>query len=179
MRTVLGVLVIAAGCAALGQELAVHWVFHGVLAGSVLGHAVVWQSDPADTAAVITVITLATLAVTDVHWLNIGKRMVELRTLHAIGWPAEGVVRLVAYDALVVGAVGGLAGGVADLACSVAIAHDLPPGLLLAAVVVTGTGIVISLVAAGLSAVGRLGLPDQDGSRFHRSSGLQSGRATL
>jgi putative ABC transport system permease protein len=179
MRTALAVLLIATGCAALGQELAVHWVFHGVLAGSVLGRTVVWQSDPADTVAVITVLIVATLAVTDVHWLNIGKRMLELRTLHAIGWPAEGVVRLVAYDALLVGAVGGLAGGVADLAASMAIAHDLPASLLLVAVAVTGAGIVISLVAAGLSAVGRLRLPDQDGSRTHPSSGLQSGRATV
>jgi putative ABC transport system permease protein len=169
--TALGVLVIALGCAALGQELAVRWVFHGILVGSALGRAVVWQSNPADLAAAATILALTTLAVADMHWLNIGKRALELRTLHAIGWPAESVVRLVVVDAVLVGAIGGLAGCAADLAGSLAILHRVPAGVLLVAAAVAVLGVGMSLVALGLAALARRRLHDLDGSHARERTG--------
>jgi putative ABC transport system permease protein len=162
-RTGIGVLVIALGCAALGQELAVRWVFHGVLVGTVLGRAVVWQSDSGQLAAALMIVALTSLAVADVHWLNAGRRALELRTLHAIGWPAESVVRLIVLDAVQVGALGGLAGCAADLAGSLAVTHRVPAGVLAVAACVAALGVVISLIALGLAALARRGLRDRDG----------------
>jgi hypothetical protein len=159
-RSAIGVLVIALGCAALGQELAVRWVFHGVLVGTVLGRAVVWQSDPALLAAALTIVALTTLAVADVHWLHAGRRALEIRTLHAIGWRAESVVRLIVLDAVLVGALGGLTACAADLAGSLAVTHRVPAGVILVAASVAGLGVVISLVALGLAALARPGQRD-------------------
>jgi putative ABC transport system permease protein len=135
-------------------------VFHGVLVGMVLGRAVVWQSDPALLAAALTIAALTTLAVADVHWLHAGRRALELRTLHAIGWRAESVVRLIVLDAVLVGALGGLAGCAADLAGSLAVTHRVPAGVILVAASVAGLGVVISLVALGLAALARPGQRD-------------------
>jgi len=154
-RTVLGVVVLALGCAAVGQELAAQWVFHGVIAGSVLGRAVMWQSDSASLGAAVTVLALTTLALADIHWLNIGKRALELRTLHAIGWPARKLVRLVVLKAALVGALGGLAGCTTDLAGALAVTQSVPVGMLLVAATVFGLGVVVSLVALGLAALAR------------------------
>jgi hypothetical protein len=154
-RTAFGVVMLALGCAAVGQELAARWIFHGMIVGSVLGRAVVWQSGPADLAAAVIILAVTTLAVADVHWLNTGQRAPELRTLHAIGWPARNVVRLVLVDAVVVGALGGLAGGTVDLAGALAVTQHVPAGMLLASAAVFGLGVVISLVALGLAALAR------------------------
>jgi hypothetical protein len=154
-RTALGVVVLALGCAAVGQELAARWVFHGAIVGSVLGRAVVWQTDSASLGAAVTVLALTTLAVADLHWLNIGKRALELRTLHAIGWPARKVVRLVVLQAVLVGALGGLAGCATDLVGVLAVTQSVPVGMLLVAATVSGLGVVVSLVALGLAALAR------------------------
>jgi len=156
---------LALGGAAVGQELAARWIFHGMIVGSVLGRAVVWQSGPADLAAAVIILAVTTLAVADMHWLNTGKRALELRTLHAIGWPARNVVRLVLADAVVVGALGGLAGGTVDLAGALAITQRVSAGMLLVAASVFGLGVIISLVALGLAALARPVLRDLDRRR--------------
>jgi hypothetical protein len=164
-RSAPGVVVLALGCAAVGQELAAHWVFHGVIVGSVLGRAVVWQADPAGLGASVAVLVVTTLAVADMHWLDLGKRALELRTLRAIGWPARRIVRLVAPRAVLVGALGGLAGCTADLLAAVAVTQREPAGMLLVAASVFALGVVVSLVALGLAALARPRLGDLDSVR--------------
>jgi hypothetical protein len=164
-RTALGVVVLALGCAAVGQELAAQRVFHGIIVGSVLGRAVVWQTDPADLVAAVTVLAVTTLAVADVHWLNIGKRALELRTLHAIGWPSRSVVRLVVLEAVLAGAMGGLAGCSLDLVGGLAVTHTVSAGMLLVAASVFALGVFISLVALGLAAIARARVGDLDAGR--------------
>jgi predicted lysophospholipase L1 biosynthesis ABC-type transport system permease subunit len=130
----------------------VRWVFGGVVVGSLLGLPFWWQDDPVDLAAVLTVVALATVTMTDISWLN-AERAVELRTLRAIGWSARGVARLAVSEAALLGVTGGVVGGVLDIAGILAVVHRIPFGLLPVVAVVVGTGVAMNLIATGVSAV--------------------------
>jgi ABC-type lipoprotein release transport system permease subunit len=107
-----------------------------------------------DLAAVLTVVALATVTVTDISWLS-AERAVELRTLRAIGWSARGVARLAVSEAALLGVAGGLAGSVLDVAGILAVVHRVPAGLLPVMAVVVGTGVAMAMVASGVPAVAR------------------------
>jgi hypothetical protein len=155
-RTALGALVIAVACAALGLELAVRWVFSDLVVGFWPGRAVPWQANAVDIGAVLVILAMATVTVADIDWLTAGDRATELRTLRAIGWPASGVVRLVAWEAVLLGLAGGLVASVLEVAGSLAVVHHAPVRLLLAAAMVAGAGTVVSLAGVSLAAaVGR------------------------
>jgi hypothetical protein len=151
-RTALAVLVIAASCGALGQDLSVRWASGGTLVNSWLGHPILWQVDPIDTAVVIATLLMAAGTVAELDRLNADQLAVERRTLKAIGWSAYRVARLAAWEATLLGLAGGFAAGVIDVAGGMTIAHRVPAGMLAAAAVVTGTGVLVSLVGAALSA---------------------------
>jgi hypothetical protein len=162
-RTAVGVAVLALGCATVGQELTGQLVFHGIVVGSFLGRAVVWQTDGADLLAAVIVLGVTMLAVADVQWLTIGDRALDFRTLQAIGWPARSVVRLVVSQAALVGALGGVAACAVDLAGCVAVTRSIPAGMLPVAASVCGLGVIISLIALGLAAAARPRPRDLDG----------------
>ena len=63
LRIAAGALVIAAACAALGEELALRWAFGGVLVGSFLGRPVSWQAGTPDVAAVVMMLAMATITI--------------------------------------------------------------------------------------------------------------------
>ena len=152
-RIVVGALVIAVACALLGGELALRWAFGGVLVGSVAGRPVSWLAGPGDVPAVLALLVMATITVADVDWLAAADRALEVRTLRAIGWPTSRVARLVTREAALLGIVGGVTAGVLDVVGCLAVAHQVPGRVLTAAAVAAGTGLLLSLVAAGLSAV--------------------------
>ena len=152
-RTAAGALVIAVACASLGGELGLRWAFGGVLVGSVTGRAVSWLAGPSDVPAVLALLVMATITVADVDWLTAADRAAEVRTLRALGWPASGEARLVAGQAALLGIVGGVTAGVLDVVGCLAVAHQVPGPVLTAAAVAAGAGLLLSLVAAGLSAV--------------------------
>jgi putative ABC transport system permease protein len=151
-RSGLALAVTVVACAAFGLELAVQWIFGGVIVGSWLGYAVSWQLDTADLIAVIVILALATITMTDIGWRNGAERSAELRTLRAIGWPAYGVARLAASEALVLGLVGGAIASALDVAVILAIVQQPPPRLALAAMAAIGLGGTMSLVTVTLSA---------------------------
>jgi hypothetical protein len=152
-RTWLRVLVIAASCGALGQLLATRWAFGGTLVISWLGHVVSLQPDPIDTSVVIVTLVLAAVTVAELDWPTVRRQVLERQTLQAIGWSAGGLVRLVGWEALLLGLTGGFAAGVIDLAGGLVIAHRLPAGMLAAAAAAAGAGVLVSFAGAALSAV--------------------------
>jgi putative ABC transport system permease protein len=152
-RTAVGALVIAVACAPLGAELALRWAFGGALVGSVAGRPVSWLTGPGDVSAVLALLVMATITVADVDWLAAADRAVQVRTLRALGWPASGHARLVAAEAALLGIVGGVTAGVVDVVGCLAVAHQVPGRVLTAAAVAAVAGVLLSLVAAGLSAV--------------------------
>ncbi len=152
-RTALRVLVIAASCGALGQELAMRWAFGGTLVVSWLGHVVSWQEDPIDTSVVITTLAMATVAVAELDWLSAYQQAFERRTLQAIGWSACGVARLAASEAMLLGLAGGITASVIEVAGGLVIADRMSAGMLAAATVATGAGVLVSLAGAAFAAV--------------------------
>jgi putative ABC transport system permease protein len=151
-RTALGAVLITGASAVLGLELTVRWVFGGVLVGSWLGLPFSWQDDPVDLAAVLTIVALATVTMTDISFLSAGQRAGELRTLRAIGWPARGVARLAVGEAALLGLVGGVAASVLDVAGVLALVHRPPAGLAMMAIAIIGAGVTLSMIATSLSA---------------------------
>ncbi len=152
MRGALSMLVIAVAGTALGTVLAMRWVFGGVIVGSWLGVPVAWQVSGIDVAALITLLVLATITITDISWLAGAERGTELRTLRAIGWPALGVVRLAAGQALLPGLAGGVVASLLDVMAIGVVTHHVPTGVIPVVAIVIATGAAISLLAAGLSA---------------------------
>ncbi len=144
--------VVTVACALLGLELAVRWVFGGAVVGSWLGQPFSWQDDPVDLAAVLTVVVLAAITVTDIRWFSAGEHAVELRTLRAIGWSAVSVARLAAGEAMLPGLAGGAIASALDVMAIGTVVHSVPSGLLPVVGIVVATGAVTSLIAAALSA---------------------------
>lgn len=151
-RTALRIVVITVACAVLGAEIAVRWLFGGVVVGSWLGGTVSWQQQPIDAAAVIIVCALAVLASADIGWRNGADRLAESRTLRAIGWPSRELARLAAGEAVLVGLTGGTLAAAMDVAGIAALVPRPPAGLALVALIAAAAGAVISLTAAALSA---------------------------
>lgn len=147
----LRLLVIVAACGAFGLEFAVRWAFDGVIVGSWFGGAVWWQVGPVDLAAVITIIMLAVVAMTDISWRNGADWSAGRRTLRAMGWSASGVAGLAASEALLLGLSGGIIASALDVAGILAIVHRPPAGLAVVAVAVIGLGVMLSLLTVSLS----------------------------
>jgi putative ABC transport system permease protein len=152
-RLALRLVVTVGACAAFGLEFAVRWAFGGVIVGSWLGFPVSWQDGPVDLAAVITIVLLALVAMTDIGWRNGADWSADLRTLRAIGWSAYGVARLAAGEALLLGLAGGLLASALDVAGIIAIVHQPPPSLAVVAMAVIGLGVTLSLISTSLSAL--------------------------
>jgi putative ABC transport system permease protein len=152
LHSALSVLVIAIAGTALGALLAVRWMFGGVIVGSWFGAPIAWQASSVDVAAVITLLVLATITMTDISWLTCAERAPELRTLRAIGWSALSVARLAAGEAVLPGLAGGAIASVLNVLAIGAVVHRVPLGLIPVVATVMGAGALISLTASGLSA---------------------------
>lgn len=154
-RAILGALALSVGVCALTLLLVLQWAFQGTAVGSVLADAVAVQVTGADRIAVVTIIGLAVLAVIDVIYLNVRDRAGELAVLHAVGWPAGALARLVCYEGLTLGLAGSLAGAATGLAGALAFAG--PEGrardAVLAAALAVAVGTVLACAAAAVPAL--------------------------
>jgi len=149
-HALLGVLVIALASAALSLELTVRWAFRGAVQ-SWAGRSISWQGTLVDVAAVLVIVTMATVTVADLDSANLRERAAETRTLRAIGWSARDLARLRVRRAVRLGlAGGGLAGALVLLGGQVA-AGAAPPLLIGVAGLAAAAGVAMSLLAAGLS----------------------------
>jgi putative ABC transport system permease protein len=151
-RTLIGLVSLAVGIAALTVLGAVTVAFRGVVIGSMLGDAVAVQVRGVDYVAVTATIVLGVLAVADVMFLNIRERAAELATIRSFGWRESALTRLVVTEGAVIGAVGALAGAALGLAGAAEFAGQLPGRLLLAAVLACGVGVLVTVCAALLPA---------------------------
>ena len=106
-RTLVGVVSLAVGVAALTLLTAITVAFRGVVVGSLLGDAVAVQIRGVDYVAVIATVLLGLLAVADVVFLNIRERAAELATIRSFGWPERTLDRMIVTEGAVIGALGG------------------------------------------------------------------------
>jgi putative ABC transport system permease protein len=151
-RTLVGMLALATGVAALTLLTAVTLAFRGVVIGSLLGDAVAVQVRGVDYIAVAATVALGVLAVADVLFLNIRERAAELATFRATGWPEHALSRLVVSEGILIGVAGSVTGAAAGLTGAALFAGTLPARLLAAAAAAVGAGILITAAAALLPA---------------------------
>jgi putative ABC transport system permease protein len=151
-RTLIGVLSLAVGIAALTLLTAVTFAFRGVVVGTLLGDAVTVQVRGVDYIAVGATVALGTLAVTDVVFLNITERAAELATMRSFGWREGALARLVVTEGAVIGVIGSLAGAGLGLWAAAQLAGLLPARLVAIAVAAVAAGIIVTAAAALLPA---------------------------
>ena len=151
-RTLIGVVSLAVGIAALTLLTAVTVAFRGVVVGSLLGDAVAVQVRGVDYLAAGATVALGVLAVADVVFLNITERAAELATIRSFGWRDTALARLVITEGAIIGVAGSLAGAASGLAAAAWFAGQLPARLLAIAAAAAAAGIIITAAAALLPA---------------------------
>jgi putative ABC transport system permease protein len=151
-RTLIGMVSLAVGIAALTLLAAITAAFRGVIVGSLLGDAVAVQVRGVDYVAAGATVVLGVLAVADVVFLNITERAAELATLRSFGWRDTVLARLVVTEGAIIGLAGSLAGAGLGLAAAAWFAGHLPARLLYIAAAVVLTGIVVTAAATLLPA---------------------------
>ena len=161
-RTLIGVVSLAVGIAALTLLTAVTVAFRGVVVGSLLGDAVAVQVRGVDYVAAGATVALGVLAVADVVFLNITERAAELATIHSFGWRDAALARLIITEGAIIGVVGSLAGAACGLGTAAWFAGQLPARLLAIAAAAVAAGIIITAAAALLPAALLRRLPTAD-----------------
>ena len=151
-RTLVGVLALAVGVAGLTLLAAVTFAFRGVVVGSLLGNAVAVRVRAVDYVAVAATVTLGVLAIADVVALNVGERAAELATIRSFGWRESVLARMVITEGAVIGIAGSLAGAGLGLVGAARFTGQLSAGLLAAAAVAAGAGVLVTAGAALLPA---------------------------
>jgi hypothetical protein len=151
-RTLIGVVSLAVGIAALTLLTAVTFAFRGVVVGSLLGDAVAVQVRGVDYIAAGATAALGVLAVADVVFLNITERAAELATIRSFGWRDTALARLVITEGAIIGVAGSLTGAGLGLAAAAWFAGHLPARLLAIAAAAAAAGIIITAAAALLPA---------------------------
>jgi hypothetical protein len=148
----LPVAVIALAGAALSLELADRWAFRGAVQ-SWAGRSISWQGTLVDIAAVLVIVTMATVTVADLDPASLRERAAEARTLRATGWSARDLARLRVRRAIRLGlAGGGIAGALVLLGGQVA-AGTAPPPLIGVVGLAAAAGVAMSLLTVGLSTI--------------------------
>jgi hypothetical protein len=147
-RTLVGVIGLAVGVAALTLLVAISIAFRGAVIGSLLGDAVTVQVRGVDYVAVTATVLLGVLAVADVVFLNIRERAAELATIRSFGWPERILTRLVVTEGALIGLAGAVIGAGAGLAAAAAFTGQLTPRLFLAAALSAVAGVLLTAAAA-------------------------------
>ncbi|WP_370094665.1 FtsX-like permease family protein [Streptacidiphilus sp. MAP12-20] len=140
-RSALGAAGLALGVAAFTVLLGVTLAFHGEVAGSLLGNAVVAQARTVDYASVALSLLLGAAGAVDVLVLSQRERAADLAVLRACGWSGGELARLSLAEGVWLSALGGVLGAGAGLG----VLATLGQGLL-------GGGRVVDLTSAGLLA---------------------------
>jgi ABC-type lipoprotein release transport system permease subunit len=151
-RTLIGVVSLAVGIAALTLLTAVTFAFRGEIVGSLLGDAVAVQVRGVDYIAAGATVALGVLAVADVVFLNITERAAELATIRSFGWRDTTLARLVVTEGAIIGITGSLAGAASGLAAAAWFAGHLPARLPAIAAAAVAAGTIITAAATLLPA---------------------------
>jgi hypothetical protein len=150
-RTLLGIVSLAIGTAALTVLVGASLAFKNLLVGTLLGGAVSVQVSGSDYAAVTVIIVLSLGAIADVLYLNQRERASELALLRATGWRARAIAALTTIEGVWIALLGSLLGGAIGLAATAEISGAIPATLLLTTAAATGAGLIAGTAAAVLT----------------------------
>ncbi|MEV6417387.1 FtsX-like permease family protein [Kribbella sp. NPDC051718] len=149
MRSLLAVLALTVGVAAVTLLAAVLVVYRNQVVGSMLGDAVTLQVRPVDLAATAATVLLGVVAVADVLYLNVRERAGEIAALWAAGWTDSALLRLVVYEGLGIGVGGAVVGAGLGLMGVGLFVGGVSAGLVAVAAATAGGAVLL----AGLCAV--------------------------
>ena len=150
-RSLLAAASLFIGVAALAGLLAIQQQFSQHVVGTLLGNVVAIQVRGVDLFAVALVLGLGAFTIADVAYLNISERRAEIGTLRATGWTERHVQRLFATEALVIAAIGAVAGALLGVTATGVLLH--------ADVLILGRAAVLAASAGMLAAVVALVVP--------------------
>lgn len=92
--------------------VAINHAFQGVLVGTVMGQFISLQVRGVDLLTIALTIALGGFAVADALYLNVKERAAEFVTLRTVGWRDRDTIRLVAAEAIAMGAIGSVGGAI-------------------------------------------------------------------
>ncbi|MEV4508215.1 FtsX-like permease family protein [Dactylosporangium sp. NPDC049525] len=147
-RTLVGVLSLAIGVAALTFLAVLTVGFRGTVSGTVLGDAVTVQVRGTDYLAAALTVLLGAAAVADVLYRGIRERAGEFALLGASGWDDHLLIRLAGYEAVALGATGALLGTAVSLGLAALLGGALPGAVWLAAAGAALAGLLVTVAAA-------------------------------
>lgn len=146
-RTAVGAGSLAVGLSALTMLLAITFAFRGAVTGTLLGEAIAVQARTVDYLAVAFALLLGVVSVGDVLHLNISQRAAELALLRATGWSDSVLNRLIAIEAVAMGAIGGVVGAAMGLTAAALFVGAVSSGLVWCAVVAFVVGLAVSVLS--------------------------------
>ncbi|MEV5443081.1 ABC transporter permease [Streptomyces sp. NPDC052644] len=158
-RTALGALSLAVGVCAVTSVAAILTSFDDDVVGTALGDAVALRVRGVDIAAAIGTALLGALAVADVVFLGIRERAPEFALLRATGWSAPHLVRLVLYEAVLMGLMGAATGAAAGAAAVVRLTGSATATLAGTAATAALGGALLTVMAALGPVIALLRLP--------------------
>lgn len=152
-RTLLGVLALTVGVAAVTLLAAVLVVYRNQVVGTLLGDAVTLQVRPVDLVATGATVLLGVVAVADVLYLNVRERAGEIAALWATGWTDSALLRLVVYEGLGIGAGGAIAGAALGLVGVGRFVGGITTGLVVVAALTAVAGTLLAGICAVVPAL--------------------------
>ena len=150
-EALLGAIAITLGAGMLGAVVLVAAGFRGQLDTTVLGVYLGERVRPFHVAVAALTLAIGALAAGQIVTLGYLERQAQLAALQALGWPRAHVLRIIAAQGLVLGALGGLTGTLAVWAVGAATGAS-PGATALGAV----AGLLGALMAAALAVLGPL-----------------------
>lgn len=147
-RSLLGAVSLAVPVCGLTLLVAVTWAFHGTVVGTVLGDAVAVRVRGVDTAAIALTMVMGVIAVADVLFLNLRERAAEVSLLRAAGWHEGVLARLVVWEAIGLGLLGGVVGAGAGLVLTSWLAGMVTAQLVTVATLVLAGSLLVAVLAS-------------------------------
>jgi hypothetical protein len=138
----LGIGSVALGCAMLGGVVLLMVAFKGQLDATILGTYLAGRVRPFHLVMAMLTVAVGALAAGEIVTLGYLERQVHLATLRALGWPRRSVVQLLVLEAVILGCMGGLIGGLSVAVGGLVIGATLRAiviGVLLGSLVAVGT----------------------------------------
>lgn len=151
-RSLVGVLALAAGVAAVSTLLVITWRFHGEAQGTLLGDAVSLQVRGVDLAAAVTTVALGVFAIADALYLSVRERSGELAALRACGWSDGELGRLIVTEGALLGLTGAVLGAGLGLGVLAAFLGGLSWATVSATLPVAAAGTAFAVLAAAVPA---------------------------
>ena len=126
-RTLLIVLIVAAGVALSVMLAAVVVQLNGLLRVTLLGDYVALSIRPYHYLMMLTALAVGVLAIGETLLVSVLERTREFAVLRALGWQRVHLTRTVLWEGVLIGALGGLLGAIVGALLFWSIAGSLPP----------------------------------------------------